>query len=594
MEKWFIKNIKADFSLIAKQFGINEVLAKLIINRGIKSNEDLEAYLNPDYSKLHNPLMLKDVNIAADILIHKIEMGCKIRIVGDYDVDGVISTYILKKALDQCKANVDYEIPDRVKDGYGINISIIEEAYKEQVDTIITCDNGIAAKEQIDYAKSLGMTVIITDHHDIPYSLEDGKKTYCIPNADAVVNPKQVDCEYPFKGICGATVAYKLIEVLYDKLYIPSGESRKLLEFVAIATVCDVMDLIDENRVIVKMGLERIKKTENQGLKALIHENQLEEHQINTYHLGFIIGPCINASGRLESAKIGLSMLLSTSKDEAITLAKQLKKLNDERKELTNQGVQNAINIIEESTMKEDKVFVIYLKDCHESIAGIIAGRIKERYNKPTIILTRGEQGAKGSARSIEEYNMFEELSSCKSLLTKFGGHPMAAGLSLQEENVDKLRQYLNQNTTLTQDDLARKVSFDMVLPLHEVDVTLVEEFTKLEPFGKGNVKPSFVLKNVKIIKGMKLGQNKNVLKLSVYENNIPRKQYSAMLFSDIASFEENIIKFYGQNQLDSMYDGHENTINMDMVYYPSINEYNGYQNIQFVIQNYRFNSELA
>lgn len=591
MEKWFIKNKKADFSLIAKQFGISEILARLIINRGIKSNEELDAYLKLDYSKLHNPLMLKDVNMAADILIQKIEMGCKIRIVGDYDVDGVISTYILKKALDRCKANVDYEIPDRVKDGYGINISILEEAYKDQVDTIITCDNGIAAKDQIDYAKSLGMTVIITDHHDIPYTLEDGNKEYYIPNADAVINPKQVDCEYPFEGICGAVVAYKLIEVLYDKFFIPSGEARELLEFVAIATICDVMDLVDENRVIVKMGLEKIKKTKNLGLTALIQENQLEKQQINTYHLGFIIGPCINASGRLENAKIGLRMLLSTSKEEAITLAKQLKKLNDERKNMTNEGVTSAIEMIEKGSMKDDKVLVVYLKDCHESIAGIIAGRIKERYNKPSIVLTRGDHGVKGSGRSIEEYNMFEELNSCSSLMTKFGGHPMAAGLSLEEENIDKLRQFLNSNTKLTQEELARKVSFDMMLPFHEVDVPLIEEFTKLEPYGKGNVKPSFVRKNVKIIKGIKLGQNKNVLKLTVIDMDSPKKQYCAMLFSDIASFEENIVHIYGQNQLDNIYDGQDNTICMDMVYYPDINEYKGYQNIQFVIQNYRFNN---
>lgn len=591
MEKWFIKNKRADFSLIAKQFGISEILARLIINRGIKSNEELDAYLNLDDSKLHNPLMLKDVNMAADILMQKIEMGCKIRIVGDYDVDGVISTYILMKALDRCKGNVDYEIPDRVKDGYGINISIIEEAYKDQVDTIITCDNGIAAKDQIDYAKSLGMTVIITDHHDIPYNLEDGNKKYYIPKADAVINPKQVDCEYPFEGICGATVAYKLIEVLYDKFFIPSGEARELLEFVAIATICDVMDLVDENRVIVKSGLERIKKTKNLGLTALIQENQLEKQQISPYHLGFIIGPCINASGRLENAKIGLRMLLSTSKDEALTLAKQIKKLNDERKDMTNQGVISAIDMIEKSSMKDDKVLVVYLKDCHESIAGIIAGRMKEKYHKPSIVLTRGDHGAKGSGRSIEEYNMFEELNSCSSLMTKFGGHPMAAGLSLEEDNIDKLRQFLNSNTKLTQEELARKVSFDMMLPFHEVDIPLIEEFSKLEPYGKGNVKPSFVRKNVKIIKGIKLGQNKNVLKLTVIDMDYPKKQYCAMLFSEITSFEESIVHMYGQNQLDNIYGGQDNTICMDIVYYPDINEYKGYQNVQFVIQNYRFNN---
>lgn len=589
MEKWFIKNKKADFSLIGKQFGISEVLARLIINRGVRTREELEAYLAPDYSKLHDPLLLKDVDSATDLLIRKIKDKRKIRIVGDYDVDGVISTYILKRALDRCNANADYEIPDRIKDGYGINISIIEEAHRDHVDTIITCDNGIAAIEQIAYAKSLGMTVIITDHHDIPFSMEEGEKIYHVPKADAVINPKQINCDYPFKGICGATVAYKLIEVLYHKMNIPRGEAADLLEFVAVATVCDVMDLIDENRIIVKIGLEKIKSTNNLGLKALIHENQLEESQINTYHLGFIIGPCINASGRLESAKIGLKMLLSPTRDEAVSYAQQLKKLNEERKEMTNRGVEDAVRMIENTGIKKDKVLVVYLNDCHESIAGIIAGRIKDKYNKPTIILTKGETGAKGSARSIEEYNMFEELSLCKGLLEKFGGHPMAAGLSLKEENIDLLREQLNQNTSLTEEDFARKITFDMVLPFQRVNVMLIEEFSRLEPFGKGNVKPLFAMKNIKIIKGIKLGQNKNVLKLSVSEDGKARFRYSALLFFDVPAFEEEIVRIYGQKQLDKLYEGADNDIIMDIIYYPDINEYNGYKNIQFIIQNYRF-----
>lgn len=592
MEKWFIKNKKANFSLIASQFNISEVSARLIVNRGITSNEELTSYLNPSLSNLHNALLLKEVSIAVDILMKKIEEGKKIRIVGDYDVDGIISTYILTKALKQCGANVDYEIPDRIKDGYGINISILEAAHEEQVDTIITCDNGIAAEDQIAYAKSLGMTVIVTDHHDIPYIIENDEKKYTIPLADAVINPKQHDCEYPFKGICGAVVVYKLVEVLYDRAFVQNGEAEKFLEFAAIATVCDVMDLVDENRIIVKKGLELIHQTSNLGLKALIQENQLEEKQISTYHLGFIIGPCLNASGRLESAKVGLRLLLSSTKEEASMLASEVKKLNTDRKDMTNEGFLKAVDLIEESRIKEDKVIVVYLSDCHESIAGIIAGRIKERYHKPTIVLTKANAGVKGSARSIEEYNMFEGLSNCKDLLTKFGGHPMAAGLSIEEKDIEKLRQALNLETILTKDDLVRKVSFDMVLPFEQVDIPLIHEFSKLEPFGKGNSKPSFVIKNVKIVKGMKLGKNQNVLKLFIRDNENSRKQHCAMLFSDVNSFEECIINEYGITQLNYIYEGLDNKVCLDMVYYPDINEYQGYTNIQFIIQSYRINKE--
>ena len=430
MEKWFIKNKKANFKVIADTFGISETLAKLVVNRDIKSNEELEAYLKPSLDHLHGPEKMKDMEKSCNLLMQKIQEGAKIRIVGDYDVDGVMATYILYTGLSKCGANVDFEIPERIKDGYGINISIIDAAIADGVDTILTCDNGIAAIEQVKHAKEQGLTVIITDHHDIPFVEEEGERTFLLPNADAVVNPKQHDCEYPFEGICGGVVAYKLVEHLYKKMGIAKEELTELLEFAAIATVCDVMDLVGENRDIVYFGLQQINKTTNLGLRALIDAAGITGKKIAVYHLGFVIGPCINASGRLESAKLALELFLSKEKNHAELLAKELKELNDDRKEMTLEGVEEAILKIEQEGLLEDKVLVVYLPSCHESLAGIIAGRIKERYHKPAIVLTKAHEGVKGSARSIEAYNMFEELTKCKDILTKFGGHPMAAGLS--------------------------------------------------------------------------------------------------------------------------------------------------------------------
>lgn len=589
MEKWFIKNKKADFALIAKQFGISEILARLIVNRNITSNEELEHYLHGNLHQLNNPHLMKDIDKASEILVEKIKSGKKIRIVGDYDVDGVISTYILYTALSRCMANVDYEIPDRVKDGYGINVSIIDAAHVDGVDTIITCDNGIAALNQVKHAKDLGLTVIVTDHHDIPFIEEESERTYVIPEADAVVNPKQKDCKYPFEGICGATVAFKLIEVLYEMMGISKEESNQLIEFVSIATVCDVMDLVNENRILVKYGLRMISHTNHLGLKALIEATGIDAEHISVYHLGFIVGPCINASGRLESAKIGLRLLLSDNEQTAKELASKLKELNDERKDLTSDGLKRAIDLIEESNMAEDKVLVVYLEECHESLAGIIAGRIKEKYNKPTIVLTRCEHGVKGSARSIEEYNMFEELNKCKHLLTKFGGHPMAAGLSLEEENIDILRKELNEYTTLTNEDLLRKVSFDMVLPFDYISYELIDEIGKLEPYGKGNPKPLFAIKDVNVLKAVILGVNRNVLKLTVKDDSgYVKNPFSAMIFNDVEAFEDLIIKKYGEKQLRELYEGISNEVRLDLVFYPDINEYRGNKNIQIMVQNYR------
>lgn len=587
MEQWFIRNKEANFSLIASQFGISEVLTKLIINRDISSKEEFREYLSPSYEYLFDPLLMKDLEKACDILKKKIEEKKKIRIIGDYDVDGIMSTYILQTALEKCGAEADYEIPDRIKDGYGISSSLVEQAFKDDVDTILTCDNGIAAIEQVKRAKELGMTILVTDHHDIPYIEREQKKEYFLPAADAIVNPKQADCNYPIKEICGAVVAFKLVEVLYAKCNINMREHRKLISYAAIATVCDVMNLKKENRIIVKLGLEDIKQTDNIGLKALIHENSLNKDTIGVYHLGFVIGPCFNASGRLETAKEGLALLFCKEEEKAIILAKKLKELNDERKRLTDKGIKAAIEQIEEKNWQNEKVLVIYLKDCHESVAGIIAGRIRERYIRPAIVLTKTAEGVKGSGRSMEVYNMYEELTKCKDLLTKFGGHPMAAGLSLEEEKIDILRAALNHNTKLTEKDFVQKVLFDMVLPFSETDISLIEEFQYLEPCGNGNPKPTFARKDVFVVKAIPFGKEGQFLRLNLREaTGFPL--YTGILFRKAKGFEETVIEKYGQNEWDSLLNGTAEEIKMDFIFCPEINEYNGYKNIRFMIEHYR------
>ncbi len=586
-ERWFIKNIKADYNLISKKYGITEFMSRLIINRNIINDEIIRSYINPDFDKLHNPREMKDLEKAVTILLEKINQNKKIRIVGDYDVDGVISTYILYTALKKCNANTDYEIPDRIKDGYGINVQIIKKAKEDGVDTILTCDNGISAIDAIKYAKDLGMTVIVTDHHDIPFIEDENKvRRFISSEADAIVNPKQGDCNYKFKQLCGAGVAFKLVEVLYEEVNIDKEECYKLIEFLAIATVCDVVDLVDENRIFVKKGLEFINHTTNLGLQELIIECELSEKKLSVYHLGFIIGPCINASGRLDSAKKGLKMLLSEDEEEAVALAKELVKLNEERKDMTMEGVENAIEIVEASGMVNDKVLVIYIPGVHESLAGIIAGRIREKYNAPTLVITKSEKGVKGSGRSIEEYNMYEELVKCKDLLDNFGGHPMAAGFSLQEENIDEFRRRLNENTELNDEDLLRKVTIDCVLPLDAINYELINDIEKLEPYGKANSKPLFAEKNVNLLKAVVLGKNGNVLKFKAKTKL--NKVIDAIYFGDVHEFEEEIINKYGKEELQKLYEGVYNGVMVDLVFYPSINEYNGNTTIQIVIQNYR------
>lgn len=591
MEKWFIQAKKADFNKIGEKFNIDPVIARVIRNRDIETEEDIDLFLNGGIESLNDPWLMKDMDKAVNIITDKLSSKSKIRIIGDYDIDGVNATYILLSGLKRCGADVDTDIPDRMKDGYGINENLIDRAYGDKIDTIITCDNGIAAIDQINYAKGLGMTVIVTDHHEIPYIEENGIKTELFSMADAIINPKQSDCAYPFKHLCGGAVALKLIYALYEHLNIPISEAEALIEYAAIATVGDVMDLVGENRIIVKEGLKRIKNTSNKGLSSLILLNGLSKDNISAYHIGFVIGPCINAGGRLDTAKRALELLDSKTAKEADQLAGDLKNLNDSRKSLTLKGLEQAVNIIEGSSLKDDKVLIVFIEDCHESLAGIIAGRIRERYNKPVIVFTDAESDeinipmAKGSGRSIESYNMFEELSKFKDLYTKFGGHPMAAGLSLYKKNIEILRESLNKETTLTEEDLTAKVLIDVPMPINYITEELVRELELLEPFGKGNHKPIFAEKNIKLISARILGKNKNVLKFKI--KNTEGCMMDAMYFGNIDIFNEYILQRFGRAELDKLMSGIENKIELSVTYYPSINEYNGTKTLQIIIQNY-------
>lgn len=585
MEKWFVMSKKADFERLGALYGISPVTARLIRNRDVVEEEAFYKYLKGSISDLYNPHLLKDVELLTDTLTEKIKDKKTIRIIGDYDIDGVMSSYILFKGLKKCHAAVDVQIPHRMTDGYGINESIIEEAHRDGIDTILTCDNGIAAISEIAYAKSLGMTVLVTDHHEIPYEESDGEKRYLRSEADAIVNPKQQDCKYPFKEICGATVAFKVMQVLYEKMGFALEESYEFLENVAFATVGDVMELCDENRILVKEGLKRICTTSNPGMRALVLQNGLELEQVNSYHFGFVLGPCINASGRLDTAKISLNLFLEEDYEKAADIARELVELNIQRKDMTAEGVELAKAMVEEQHSK-DKVLVVYLPKVHESLAGIIAGRIREAYHKPVFVLTKGEEGVKGSGRSIEEYSMYEEMCKCKDLFTKFGGHPMAAGLSLPEENVTVFREKINELCELTEEDLIEKIKIDIAMPAGYADMNLIREFEVLEPFGKGNQKPQFADKDLRISRAMVVGRNQNVLKLNL-ETAFGEK-ISAVYFGDVERFKDFYSEKFGQAELDKAFSGRNNDIRMQIIYYPEINEYNGMQSVQLIIRNYR------
>ena len=574
MEKWFVAMKKADFNGIAEKYQISPIIARLMRNRDVVGDDAIDFYLNGTVEDLYDGLLMKDMDRAVDILKEKIEEGKKIRVIGDYDIDGVNATYILQQGLAGLGADVDTDIPDRIKDGYGLNQMLIDRALEDDVDTIITCDNGIAAMSEIAYGKENGMTIVVTDHHEVPYLEENGEKKYLLPPADAVVDPHRADCEYPFKELCGAAVAYKLVEVLYRV----SGKSEQevehlqesLMENVAIATIGDVMDLVGENRVFVKKGLELLKTTKNEGLHALMQCTGVDTANLNTYHIGFVIGPCINAGGRLDTAKRALELLNASNRREAVTLAADLKELNDSRKEMTEEGVEEAVRQIESSSWKDDQVLVVYLPECHESIAGIIAGRIKERYYRPTFVLTKGETGVKGSGRSIEAYDMFAEMSRCRELFTKFGGHKLAAGLSLEEENVEVFRKRINELADLTEEDLQMKVSIDMRLPFPYINEELIHELKILEPFGKGNGKPLFAESKLRVIQPRIFGKNRNVLKCRLEDQQ--GNQMEAVYFGEV----EDCLQQMEKKQI------------MSFTYYPSINEYMGRRTIQLTIVNYQ------
>ena len=586
MERWVLLRKGADFEAIGKKYQISPRLACLIRNRDVIGEEAVDRYLNGTISDLYDGMLMKDMDKAIDILKEKILEDKKIRVIGDYDIDGVNATYILLEGLERLGADVDSDIPDRISDGYGLNRHLVERAYEAGVDTLITCDNGIAAADEIAYGKEMGMTVIVTDHHEVPFDEHDGEKRYRIPPADAVMDPKQPDCLYPFKGLCGAAVAYKLMEALWESMGKDSADLDDLIENVAIATIGDVMDLEDENRIFVKEGLQMLRRTKNPGLKALIECTGIDKNSLNSYHIGFVLGPCINASGRLDTAKRALELLRAGTQKEADILAGDLKALNDSRKDMTEEAVKQAEEQVKATTISKDKVLVVYLPDCHESLAGIVAGRIRENYYKPVFVLTDAEEGVKGSGRSIDGYHMYEELNKCKELLTKFGGHRLAAGLSLPKENVGKFREMLNKKCTLTEEEMKEKVTIDMEMPFGCVTEGLVKELELLEPFGKGNTKPVFAARDVTLLGARILGKNRNVLKLQVQDVNGCRIE--AMLFHHADDFLGKLEEQYGKTEVEALLKGRGRQIRISMTYYPDINEYMGKKTPQIVVTHYR------
>lgn len=567
--KWMVYAKKADFKQIASEYGIDQVLARIIRNRDICGSKDIDMYLNGNLNDIHNPHSMKDADKFVDIITKKIEEHKPVRIIGDYDIDGICSIYILFCGLKAAGADVDYVVPHRINDGYGINEHLIDNAINEGIDTIVTCDNGIAAYNQVRYAKDNGITMIVTDHHDVPFEIKDDKKVYIVPPADAVINPKQADCDYPFKLLCGAGVAYKLISLLYDRLGLDKKELEDYIEFMAIATVGDIVDLIDENRIVVKYGLKHIAHTKNTGLRALIEECQLDINNISSYHIGFVIGPCLNASGRLDTARQAIELMLCKDNEKAHNMAKELIALNNERKSMTEQETHKAIELVENTGLLKDRVLVIYLKDCHESIAGIIAGRIKERYYRPTLVITNAEDGAKGSGRSIEGYNMYEEINKCKNVLTKYGGHPMAAGLSLAISDIDIFRKMLNDNAILTDEDLIPKMWIDVPMPVSYANIRLVNQLRLLEPFGKGNEKPVFADRNLYVKTASVIGKNKNVLRCQLETEDgtyVPAVQFGINNIDDIPRAGMRI----------------------SIIYYPDINTFNGIMSLQIIIKEWK------
>lgn len=586
MENWVLLRKGADFQHISEKFHISPRVASLIRNRDVIGDDAIEKYLNGTIADLYDGMLMKDMDKAVAVLGEKIKENAKIRIIGDYDIDGIQSTYILLEGFRMLGADVDSDIPDRMKDGYGLNRNLIDRALEADVDTIVTCDNGIAAAEEIAYAKSMGMTIVVTDHHEVPYTEIGAGRRYILPEADAVVDPKQEDCTYPFKGLCGAAVAYKLVEALMEAMGKDAEDADYLMENVAIATIGDVMDLVDENRIFVKQGLDMLKRTENMGLKALMGCTGVNVDKLSPYHIGFVIGPCMNASGRLDTAKRALELLEAKKVAEADLLAGDLKALNDSRKDMTAQAVEEAFIQVENSELKDADVLVVYLPECHESLAGIVAGRIREKYYRPVFVLTKGAEGLKGSGRSIETWHMYEGLNRVKHLLSKFGGHKMAAGLSMPEENLEQFRKEINEKSGITPEDLNEKIAIDMQLPFECVNEKFIGELAVLEPFGKGNARPVFAERQVQVESARILGKNKNVLKLQV--KDLHGTRMDAMYFGDVNTFVEYVREKFGDIACECLLRGHGHGIVMAFTYYPDINEYQGVRTPQIVIQNYK------
>ncbi len=582
-QNWVIRTKRADFNALAEQFQIDPVIARILVNRDLDASA-FESFLHPRLNDLHDPFLMEDMNQVVRILFHGIEEGHRVRIVSDYDVDGVMSNYILYKGLKRIGVWADYVIPHRVRDGYGLNTQIVEKAAEDGIHTILTCDNGIAAYEAIELAKKAGMTVVVTDHHQVPFEMINGEKSYVLPPADAILNPKKESCRYPFDDLCGAGVAYKLVEALYQKKGIQQEEVYEFLEFVAIATICDVVSLQDENRTMVIKGLERLNCTENSGLRALIRANELSDSNIDAYCVGFKLGPCINASGRLESAMASMELLLTEDTEEAQERADQIKAMNEERKELTVKGVEAAKAYLAEASRM--KVFVIYLPDCHESLAGIIAGRIREEYHHPTLVVVDSEQDGvvKGSGRSIEDYHLFDALSECGDLLLRFGGHAMAAGFSLRKEDLERLTARLNENCVLAEEAFIPKVRIDVPMPLSYISEELVHQLEALAPFGKGNEKPVFAQKDLNVRSAKILGKDHNVVKVVLESAD---GSVGEGIYFNAQEFCDNIIQWFGQEEYDKLLHGWLNNVMLNVVYYPVINEFNGVRTIQLQIKRY-------
>lgn len=586
MEKWVLETKRGDFYKTAEAYGISPVLARIMVNRGVTEEEQIRRYLKGTLDDLYEPDLLYDMGKAVALLVEHIDRGERLVIASDFDVDGIFSSMVLHTAFSRLGAVSFVETPNRITEGYGLNQRIVDNALEKGAKLLITCDNGIAALDAVEYAKDNGLTVIVTDHHEVPFEeQEDGSRVYVKPKADAIVNPKQAECNYPFPKLCGAGVAFKVAQMLYLHYGVPKEELLQLLEYTAIATVADVMDLEDENRIIVKYGLKLLEQTKNKGLHAILKVNDLLDKTISAYHIGFIIGPCFNAAGRLETVKSALDLLMCDDEVQAEKKAMELKLLNESRKEMTVKGLEQAIEKIENSSLNDDRVLLVKLENCHESLVGIIAGRIREKYHKPTLVFTEVEDGIKGSGRSIEAYNMFEELLKCKNLLTRFGGHPMAAGLSLETKNLEPLRKTLNENTTLTEEDLRPVVRIDVALPVGYVTEEFVNQLELLEPFGKGNEKPVFAEQHFKLLGGRLIGKNKNVFK-GVVQNQAGDRM-EAIYFGDVDAFTDFLVKEYGQQQYENMLHGDTNNIDIGLTYYPSVNEFRGRKNMQIVIQNY-------